>query len=371
MPKAKPAATLDVRSLNRALLARQLLLDRTSASVSEVVHALAGLQSQEPRDPFVALFSRIAKFSRDDLLGPLRTKEIVRATYLRGTLHTATAADYLAYRATMLPVLEREVTSRKKLAGGFDEAAAIRATKSILRRGALELRALAAELRERFPEANEEYLAYFARYAVPFVIPPSDDTFGHPRPPRWALAETFLGAKPATKAAVGQVLLRAIAAFGPCSAADLRTWSRLPAIAPALEELSPELVVFHDEAGRTLYDLPAAPRPPRDVEAPIRFLPEYDNVFLSHDDRARIVAPAHQKTITAAANGRRLAPILIDGFVRATWALRREKKRAVLEIRLLEKHPKRLVSAISDEGVAMVRCVEPAHPSVDVEVAPL
>ncbi len=364
LPPAK--AVLDTRALNRALLARHHLLERTRGSVRDVVHEVAGLQSQEPRDPFVALYSRIEGFRREHLLAALNDKSLVRATYLRGTLHTATAEDFLAFRTLFLPVFMRELTSRKKVAGGYDEAEATAIVKSLLGKGPTTLRALADAVVERFPKANAELVGHWARVMNPLVVVPSDDRYGHARPPRWVLAEKWLAKKPRAKPDLGSFLLRGIAAFGPCTAADLRTWSRLTAIGPALEALRPRLVTFEDERGRELFDLSEAPRPSRDVPAPIRFLAEYDNVFLSHDDRARILPPEHQKPVTEAANARRMSAILVDGFVRAAWSFTRERRTSILEIRPFEKLGKKVLSSIEEEGEAMLRCVEPDLDDLDV-----
>jgi hypothetical protein len=160
-------------------------------------------------------------------------------------------------------------------------------------------------------------------------IPPRG-LWGRRAQPVLALTDEWLGRPMATDASVDTLVLRYLAAFGPATPADVQTWSWLTAIRPILERLRPRLRTLRDEAGRELFDVPDGPLPDPDTPAPVRFLPEYDNIFLSHQDRSRIADPRHKG-----------APylkgvVLVDGFIRAMWKVTRDDAAATLLVRPLE-----------------------------------
>ncbi|MFS2292333.1 MAG: winged helix DNA-binding domain-containing protein [Actinomadura sp.] len=158
-----------------------------------------------------------------------------------------------------------------------------------------EVRAL---LQERFPDVNERALGYVVRLCLPLVMVPTQDRWGFPRSSRFTLADDWLGAHPAEQSALDDLVLRYLAAYGPASAADAQAWSGLPEAGAALERLRPGLRVFGGDRGRELFDLPDAPRPGEDVQAPPRFLPEFDSLVLAHADRRRIIADEHRPSLT-------------------------------------------------------------------------
>ena len=144
--------------------------------------------------------------------------------------------------------------------------------------------------------------------------------WGFPPVADFTLADAWLGEPLATDDAPEPLVLGYLAAFGPATAADAQTWSGLTGIKPVLERLRPQVRVFRDERGRELFDLPAAPRPDDDVPAPPRFLPEFDNLVLSHADRTRVLADEHRGFVVTK-NLRVRATFLWDGFACGTWAL--------------------------------------------------
>lgn len=365
-----PADVLTTRRLNRALLARQMLLKRRRMAVPEAIHALAGLQSQEPKDPFVALWSRLSGFKGERLRAAAESRQIVRGTYLRCTIHSVSTADYLAFRPLLQPVIDRELqaASRRELGGGFDMQQVEPLARALMAQQPMNAQALGEALAPQFPKAHKAGLAHAIRVRIALAMVPGDDRWGFPRPPRFVPADQWLGRPLETQGTLAELLLRGIAAIGPAGSSDLRTWSGLPGIKPVLETLRPRLRVFRDERGRELFDLPDAPRPRADTPAAVRFLPEYDNVFLSHDDRARIVTPQHAAHFTQARNGRRLRAVLVDGFVRAGWSHTRERDRATTQVGLLDKFPKPTVNEIAGEAEAMLRFLEPDATSYAVEL---
>jgi hypothetical protein len=328
--------TLTTRELNRALLARRGLLARRRVSVARVVEQTGGLQTQEPRDAFISLAARIEAFDPSRLRRAAERREIVRGSFYRCTIHTVTAADFLASRAALADVIERDTANWRDRYIGLDRPAVVKAVKRLLSddepRSAKQIGEL---LQDRFPEADREGLSHCARIHVPVAMAWTGDRWGYSRPPKLVLAERWLGASlaPADAAAREAILLRGIAAIGPCTVADLRTWSGLTGVKESLEPLLPDLREFRDERGRTLYDLPNAPRPRADTEAPVRFLGEFDNIFLSHDERSRIIDPEVARRFTPGVNGRRMYTFLIDGFVGGAWKIEAKKSRATVQIR--------------------------------------
>jgi len=352
--------TLGTRALNRALLARQLLLARKRMSVADAVHAVGGLQSQEPKDPYVALWSRLRGFKAEQLRAVAESRMIVRGTYLRGTIHTLSATDYADFRLLLQPMLDRVLRIEQRFSNGVDTKALERAARALLVRDPLSAQRLGDTLAPAFPKAQKEDLAQWIRTCVPLVMVPTDDRYGYPRPPRFVTADQWLD-RPlrADPSAATQLVLRCLSAIGPATSSDVRTWSGLAGVKPLLEELRPRLVTFNDDSGRELFDLPDAPRPRADTPAPPRFLPEYDNTFLSHADRTRIVLKQHIGRFTEAKNGRRLRALLVDGFVRGAWSITRQRDTATIQVLMFEKFPKATIAELSQEAEALVRFLEP------------
>lgn len=356
--------------LNRALLARQGLLARKRISVEKAIAAAGGLQTQEPRDPFVSLWSRISGFKRERLLAAAESRSIVRGSNLRCTIHSVTADDFIAFRQTLSNVVERDMANWRDRYDGLDIAKVKAAVRELLSDGEPRTaKQIGEELQPRFPQVHREGLSHCARIHVPVVMTPTDHRLGYSRPPLLMLAESWLGEPlaPATPEAKTELLRRGIAAIGPASPSDLRTWSGMTSVKEALDPLIPELIEFRDEVGRTLYDLPDAPRPRAATEAPVRFLGEFDNVALSHADRARIVDPADAKLFNFSKNGRRAFTILIDGYVRASWQIERKKDAARIRLMPFHKESKATIDAVAVEGEALLRYMEPDAEEFAVE----
>lgn len=317
---------VSTRELNRATLARQSLLERVEAPVTQMVERLAGLQAQEARPPFVGLWTRLRGFDPDDLRVALHDGSLVRAPWLRGTLHLVSAEDYRAHRSALQPALAAAMGVLGARADGLDVDALIPAALEILRAGPLTFNQLRPQLAERFPDVNERALGYATRTQLPLIMVPSDDPWGFPRTASFAPAAHRL-AGPLDDDPDPRPLLRTyLAAFGPASAADAQTWSGLAGLAPIFESMVQDLVVLRDERGTTLYDLPDAPRPGADADAPTRLLPDFDNLVLAHADRSRVVAHEHRPRLVTR-NLRVRATFLVDGSVAGTWSV--EMRRGV------------------------------------------
>ena len=358
---------LTLRELNRATLARQMLLDRESLPVSDAVERLVGLQAQVPNPPYIGLWTRLQDFRRDDLTRLLEQREVVRATLMRATLHLMTAGDYLLLRPALQPALTRSLRSigGKRLEGlDLDRlVAAARTSVEEAPRTFTELRGLLSGLE---PDRDPSALAYLVRTHLPLVQAPPGGVWGTGGSPTHALAESWLGAPLADpKESLRALLLRYLAAFGPGSVRDIQTWSGLVRLKDPIEELKPELRIFRDENGNELLDLPDAPLPPADAPAPPRFVPEYDNLVLAHADRTRVISDEHRSRVFLSA-ARVRATFLLDGFVGGTWKIEKIKGAATLVIEPFEPLPEAARDALLEEGERLIRFVEDAAEAFEV-----
>lgn len=316
---------LDNRALNRATLARQLLLDPADLPVLDAVAHLCGLQAQEPQEPYVGLWSRLRDFDPRALSDLLTRRGVVRLPLMRRTVHLVTADDALAWRARHDSMLRQRVlgTYRQELAGvDLDELAA--AGRAVLAdHQPRSMGELARELAERWPAPGPRPLGELLLAAlVPAAQLPPRGLWRTKGGARYRMLSSWLGREidpPAPNGSdpVGAALARRyLAAFGPASVADLRAWSGLAGLPAAVAAIRDELVSFRDERGRELLDLPDAPRPDPDTAAPVRFLPAFDNAILGYHDRTRIIDDADRNLSVAGAR-----VVLVDGRVSATWTV--------------------------------------------------
>ena len=358
MAERDPVLTL--RELNRALLARQLLLKRAALAPEAAIERLAGLQAQWAPAPYVGLWSRLTRFAIADLERALAERRVVKATLMRGTLHLVSAADYpsLSVATTAVrpeswvPVYRRVVDDPERV-----HAATLRYARE--------------------PRTREELVAFLVTQGVradlarPFlwwliasrgwlVHAPPSGTWTHRRSGDLVAADRWLGRakRPAVAPAVRHAVLRHLAAFGPATVEDVASWSamRTPPIRDAIAGLGRGLREFRDERGRTLYDVARAPRPAGDTEAPVRFLPKWDSTLLAYapPERVRILAEAHRRTVIGK-NGDVAQTFLVDGMVAGTWELAAKRGAAVLTLRPFGRLTKADRLALEAEGVRLAR----------------
>ncbi|PWW53062.1 winged helix DNA-binding domain-containing protein [Actinokineospora spheciospongiae] len=315
---------LDTRALNRATLARQLLLDRADVPVLDAVAHLGGVQAQEPQEPFTGLWSRLRGFDPAALSDLLTGRQVVRTHLMRRTVHLVTAADALAWRTRHdAMLLQRVLGAYRRELAGVDLDALAAAGRAVLADGEpRSMGDLARAVVDRWPAAGPRPLGEALVAAlIPVVQLPPRGLWRVRAGARYAPMSTWLGraVDPAGDGPdlVGQALVRRyLAAFGPAATADVRAWSGLAGLPAAVTALRGELVTFRDERGRELLDLADAPRPDPDTPAPVRFLPAFDNALLGYDDRGRIVDTAHRGLSVA---GERA--VLVDGRVAGTWTV--------------------------------------------------
>ncbi|QXC59981.1 winged helix DNA-binding domain-containing protein [Aquihabitans sp. G128] len=326
---------LSPRALNRALLARQLLLERAAHDPVDVVRRLGGLQSQAPAPPYLGLAARIDGFDPEATSSLLADRALVRATTLRNTIHLHTAEDVLAWQPVLRPLAERFIggqPNRRRLEAVADQLPEIVAAgASLLAEAPRTVQALGALLAERWPGIEPTALAHAARFLTPTVQPPPRGLWRTAGPAAFTTTEAWLGRAPTAEPDLDAFVLRYLAAFGPATAMDVQTWCGLTRLGPVLAHLRPQLATFTDERGRELFDLPEAPRPPAATEAPVRLVPEWDNLLLSHADRTRVISDEHRARIFTD-NGIIHPTVLVDGVVAGRWRLERTARAASITL---------------------------------------
>jgi Winged helix DNA-binding domain len=347
--------TLTLRQLNRATLARQLLLGRERLAPVDAVERLGGLQAQEPKPAFAALWTRLEGFDRAQLHTALMDRSVVRGTMMRATLHITSAADYAALRTALQPGLTAAMEGVLKQRGDVDTAQVLPVARRLLGKRPRTFNDLRAELAERFPQFEHRALGYAVRMQLPLLMVPTDDRWSFPSDACFALAEKWIGGKLAGEDRPALVR-RHLGAFGPASAADVQAWSGLKGLAETVAEMADELVAFKF-GRRTLYDLPDAPRPDEDTPAPPRLLPEFDSLLLAHQDRTRVIADERRKAL-ATKNLRIQATFLVDGFVAGSWAIERERGSSTLTLLAFERLAKPVKDELAAEAEALLRFLD-------------
>ncbi|WP_424211159.1 winged helix DNA-binding domain-containing protein [Streptomyces sp. BI20] len=327
-PSAVPV--LDARALGRATLARQLLLERAERPAAETVELLLGLQAQNTAPPYFQLHARLAGFDPAELAGLMEERRVVRIVTLRSTIHTHTVRDAARVRSLVQPARTRELhTFRAGLAGVDLDLLAGRAREFVTAepRTMAELR---TELSRSWPAADPASLAVAARCLLPLVQTTPRGVWGRSGQVRLTTLERWTGLPERTPdgtddprdpavgdAALDALVLRYLRAFGPASVRDAQTWCGLTRLRAVFDRLAPDLLRFRDEAGVELYDVPEGPRPDPATPAPVRFLPEFDNLLLSHADRTRVIPAAHKGR--NAHGNQSLRVWLADGSMAGVW----------------------------------------------------
>lgn len=386
LPTVEPMDPLiSRRALNRATLERQFLLRRTDRPVVEVVEHLGGLQAQTPHTWYTGLWNRIDGFRADYASARLESRELVRIALQRSTIHLVSARDCLAMRPLVQVVTERmtRTTFGRRLAGvDLDELAAV--GRALLEERPMTFAELGRALAGRWPDHDPHALGQGVRWLVPLAQVPPRGLWGRSGPIAHAPADTWLAgtetdteagteagtrAKAHARAQAGgqagtgvapmtpaELVVRYLAAFGPATVKDVQTWSGLTRLAEVVEGL--DLVRFRDEDGRTYHDLPDAPRPGDDVPAPVRLMYDFDNLFLSHADRSRVITEAGFAAMRGFM-GTNVMPrlILVDGFTAGDWTLTRARGTSTLGLHLWE--PIADLRAVEREGRRLLEFLAP------------
>ena len=309
---------LTLRELNRATLARQLLLERRKLSVTQAVERVACLQAQWPPAPYVGLWSRLESFRRPALDRALSERRVVKATLMRATLHLVSRRDYptflVAVHGGEAPLLRPEA-----VAFGERVAPAVRAFLADGPRSRAEVFRLLQDEHGFDPDHPAPWGVWFAIRTRAHVVHAPESAFWNAgtRMRFVALEGVDL---PEPREARIELVRRYLGAFGPATRADIADWTglRVKDFAPAIEALEP-LRRFRTEEGKELLDLPRAPLPPADSPAPVRFLPKWDSLLLGHKDRRRVMSDELRKAVIAT-NGDVVQTFLVDGVVAGSWS---------------------------------------------------
>jgi hypothetical protein len=310
---------LSRRELNRATLQRQQLLRRESGTVAELIERLVGLQAQAPLAPYVALWSRLEGFDPAELSALMTERHAVRTSLMRATIHLVTAEDCLRLWRLVHPVADRGFRGAfgKQLAGADIDAVVAFGT-DLLSREPYSRSRLREVLGERWPAWDANAMAYAVSYLTGTVQVTPRGVWGQTGPAALQTIESWLGRSPVADPSIDALVLRYLAAFGPASVADVQMWSGLTRLREVVDRLRPGLRVYADEDGRELYDVLDGPLPDAETPAPVRFLPEFDNLLLSHADRRR-VNPQGRQVPLPPGNGAAMGTVLIDGDYAADW----------------------------------------------------
>ena len=367
---AEVPTTLSPRALNRALLARQWLLDGPPAGATalDAIEHLAGLQAQDVKAPYFQLRARLPGFDPEELSTLLAERAAVRIVLMRGTIHLVSARDARLLRAMVQPVIERLTDNNWALPESVDRIALTAAGRALVDAEPRTFAQLCALLGERWPEADPKALGPQIRARVPLVQVPPRALWGRSgAAAHTSLAHWLADDAPLPEPDLDAVVLRYLAAFGPTRPHDFQKWSGSTGAAEAFARLRPRLAAFADEAGHELLDLPDAPRPPAGTPVPPRLVGPFDNLILSHADTSRVL-PAEHRPRVMTKNGLFPGLVLLDGFVAGSWRVTTTKQRTTLAItRYTDKPYKKAdAAALTREGRRLLAFAAPGAAEQDV-----
>ncbi|WP_306974600.1 winged helix DNA-binding domain-containing protein [Streptomyces canus] len=368
------APVLSPRALNRATLDRQLLLRRSGLSAKAAVGHLLGLQAQNVKPPYYALAARLDGFAPERLSELMADREVVRIVTMRSTIHTHTAEDCLTLRPLVQPARDRELINFRKGLQGVDLDRLTVLARELVETEPRTMKQLREALLAEWPDADPQALAIAARCKLPLVQVTPRGLWGRSGQVALTTAEHWLGrptgptrteptptqptrTEPApTGPTPDATVLRYLAAFGPASVKDMQTWAGLTRLRDAFERLRPRLRIFRDENGVELFDLPEASRPAEGTPAPPRFLPEFDNLLLSHADRTRVVPKEYWGRSWQ--GNQAYCTFLVDGFLAGVWKLTQD----ALVVQPFDRLTKAQQKDVTAEGQRMLATLHPGTP---------
>ena len=358
---------MTLRELNRATLARQMLLARDKRPVVKAVEHLLGLQAQLPRPPFTGLWSRLQNFTRSDLAAAVQKRTVVRATSMRGTIHLMTASDFLKFRGCLQPSLDAGIRAiLKERADKLDVRSLLAVGRPYFEQPH-NFEDARDHLVSAFPRGDQRAMGYVVRMTLPLVQVPSADAWAYPAQADFISAAAWLRKPVAACGALGPFVLRYLAAYGPATVRDAQAWTGLANLEATFAALGDKLVTVAGPGGKPLFDLPDAPRPDAGTAAPIRFLPEWDSAIVTRADE-RVVAKADRPRVFLP--GLRVASlVLVDGMASANWKVSATARKATLQIDSFKTWPAAVRREVTAEGEALLRFVEPEAKAYDVKVA--
>lgn len=357
---------LSQRQFNRALLGRQLLLERQGLGIVEAVEHLVGMQAQEPWDPYVGLWSRLSSFDPKKLGGLLESRELVRGIVMRGTVHLMSPRDALHLRGVMDSVLSGTFRSQgfaKGLAGA-DTREVVAAARELTRDEPMLRSQIGKALAPRWPDADPDSLGFVAQYMLPLVQAPPRAVWGKKGQSKLTPMESWLGGEVEWDADPALAVERYLRAYGPAAPKDVRAWSYRTGLPEVIKGMRDRLRVFESEGGTELLDVEDGLLPDPEMPAPVRFLPEYDNALLSFADRSRFTMPGEK------ARPYWKGSVLVDGIVSATWKPERRKDGVTVAVLPWRKLTGAERAEVEGEGAALARFLADGADS-DVRIEPV
>jgi hypothetical protein len=309
--------TLTQRALNRALLARQLLLERASMPIEDAVAQVGGLQTQYAPSGYVGLWTRLASFERDDLTVALQERRVIPAALMRGTIHLVHRREFWRYAMGVRQARRDNALRNLPRATGATEAGLVV--------GAERMRHALADGPRSVRELGDLAKGFVGNLGlwVDLVRVPPSGTWERRRADQLALAEDWVGPCDATELEGFEHLVRAyLRAFGPAPWRDIASWAGIPTNVAKDAGQRLELVTYRDDGGAALVDLPGAPLPDPDTAAPVRFLPHWDANLLVHARRSGILPEVHRSRVFSIRNPFSVGTYLVDGVVAGAWSVK-------------------------------------------------
>lgn len=347
------------RVLNRTLLTRQRLLERSAMGVPQMCEHLVGLQAQDMLPPFVGLWNRISAFDPGVVSAGLQDRSLARITLMRGTIHLVTARDALRIAPHIQAQLEK-IPFRK----GFHYGATVGMDPEQVRGygdqalgtepvAAAELRCRAQQI---WPDRDGQALLQTWLYQLPVMQTPPRGMWRRSDRPIWARTESWLGAPFDENYHVGELILRYLRAFGPATTSDMQTWSRLTGLREIVAGLGDQVRSYASESGGVRYDVVDGELADPDCPAPVRFLGWFDNVLLSHKDRRHIIGENPSALSNFAVN---VAAVLVDGYVSGWYKVHVSSHAAIVKLLPLRPFTQAERAEIMTEAMALLGFLEP------------
>ncbi|WP_194826808.1 winged helix DNA-binding domain-containing protein [Nocardia sp. XZ_19_231] len=359
---------LSNRTLNRTLLARQHLLERSTLTVAQMCDHLIGLQAQDVPPPFVGLWSRIADFDPATVAAGLEDRSLVRITLMRGTIHLVTPPDALRIAPHIQPELEKAPFRKGFNFGamvGLDPEEVRANGEAVLGDEPMSAADMRAEAARLYPDRDAGAVLQTWLYQLPVLQTPPRGRWRDNSRPVWSRVEPWLSAPLDPSYPVSELILRYLRAFGPASTMDMQAWSRLPAMKKAVTELGDRVRTYTDDRGRTLYDAAELELADPDLPAPVRLLGWYDNALLSHKDRSRVIGDASATSFRTFATI--VSSVLIDGFLAGVYKIFVKSGTAHLRISPNRAWTKTEAAQVEQEAAALLAFLEPeSEPAVEI-----
>ncbi|MDX8037488.1 winged helix DNA-binding domain-containing protein [Lentzea sp. BCCO 10_0856] len=337
-----PHRILSQDELNRALIERQMLRERADLGAFATIERLFGIQAQEPKSPYIGLWTRLENFRAEELEDLLVSRHAVRILLMRGTIHLVSAQDALALRPLTQIKLDRELQSGPFASRlrGLDLDAVAEAGRKILEDTPQGTADAGKRLLERWPDREHTVLGNALRNKLALVQLPPRGLWHRSGRAVCTTLEAWLDQEQHPMS-LETLVLRYLKAFGPATVMDAQQWSGLTRLAETFEALRPQLVTFGNEAGKELFDLPDAPRPDPGTPVPVRLLPEFDNILLAHADRRRVIADDRLGVVVGGK-----PTVLVDGYVVATWSITKD---STITVDYLDSLPPSRQKAVAEE----------------------